>query len=311
MSTWSEYFWGYSSNTPTEPELSGLPEYNTFNGLDPKFQVTTEHDPDHIFPEELDLVEQVRNQVPGAANWPIRYILIFLFARRHSVPHSVNLLTKHINWLKTMGFPEISVDNPYPFTPDQLTPEEREYALFGGHTLYRHGLVDKHNRLLQYIRMRCWFGGRIPMHRYVSTVIWWYYYTWQFIPLSIHRNGMAVAVDMTDMGWANVDISSDVHQFITNALTGFPGRMRQCWIVNPNWALSTAMSFLKLVLSAKVLGRMRPVVQDVLLDEIPRENIPVDLGGDWVPDLKREWYFKVLELDQKEREEREKKKNNV
>jgi len=203
-----------------------------------------------------------------------------------------------------MGFAEVDEENPYPFTPVELTESERQYAIFGGHTLYRHGIVDKHDRLLQYIRMRCWFSGRIEMKKYIATVLWWYYYTFQFVPLKIHRNGMTVVVDMTGMGWANVDLSTDVQRFISTALTGLPGRMRQCWIVNPNWLLSTAWAFLRLILSSKILSRMQPVSQDVLLREIERENIPKDLGGEWEPDLMTEWYEKVFEMDQMAREER-------
>jgi len=203
-----------------------------------------------------------------------------------------------------MGFEKITSTNLYPFIPEELTEAERQYAIFGGHTLYRHNLVDKHNRLLQYIRTRYWIPGKIPMKKYVSCVLWWYYYTFQFVPLSIHRQGMVVVVDMTDMGWANMDFSTDVQNFIVNALTGLPGRLRTCWIVNPNWVLSTAMSFLKLVLSAKVLSRMSSMTHDALPNEIEIENIPKDLGGTWEPDLLKEWYEKVHELDQSAREEK-------
>jgi len=302
--TWSEYFWGTEdSSLPTEPapppaEIeNALPDYKTLNDLPPQFQLTPEHDPNYIFPAEIDLIREVRSQVPQAENYPERFILIFLFSRRHSVPHSVKLLAKHLDMLKSMGFPEVTEDSPYPFTADMLTDTEKHWAINVGPTLYKHILVDKQGRLLQYIRPRNWVQGRIKMQRYISTIIWWYYYTFQHVPLSVHRNGMSVVVDMKDMGWSNLDFSSDVQHFISSALSCFPGRMRHSWIVNANWIFSTAWALAKLVLSTKVISRMHQVDLGGLEEVIEKDLIPKDLGGDWEPDVEREWYDRVLELD--------------
>jgi len=318
MSTWSEYFWGtsYNNNAPDDslpppPEIEPLPSFETFNGLAPQFQVTEEHDPNHIFPEEFELIEKVRSQVPEAQHYPAKYILIFLFARRHSVPHSVKLLLKHLEWLKKLGLPSVTEDNPYPFKADQLTEEERQVAIREGPLLYRHMMTDKHNRLLQYVRVRCWFQGRISVNRYISMVIWWYYYSFKHVPLRIHRNGMAVVIDMRDMGWANLDFSTDVQQFITTALTCFPGRMRQAWIVNPNWIFSTAWALVKMVLSTKVLSRMQQLPVECLPNEVDVAFIPKDLGGEWEPDPQKEWYDKSFELDRIAKEEEDKRKNDI
>jgi len=261
--------------------------------------VTSDYDFDYIFPREYELIEEVRKQVPDVAKWPDRYILIFLFARRHSVSHTVKLLNKHIQYSHSMGFKEITEDNLYPFTPDQLTEEEFKLSLLEGPLAYKHILVDKHNRLLQIVRPRFWIHGRINMKKYVSFVFWWYYYSWQHVPLSTHRNGMAVIIDMTNMGWSNLDFSADVQNFISNALTCFPGRMRQAWLVNPGWILNTSLTLLSYILSAKVMSRMETVTLASLLDKVDKQYLPVDLGGYWVIDLKKDWYDKVLELDQK------------
>jgi hypothetical protein len=313
MSTWSEYFWGTKANPVNPPDNLGdlpppvvnakpdveesLPQYNTFNGLAPEFQVTVEHDPDYIFPREYELIEEVRKQVPGVAKWPPRYILVFLFARRHSVSHSIKLLNKHLQYLESMGFPEISEENLYPFTPDQLSPEELKLALYEGPLLYKHILLDKHERILQVVRPRCWVYGRLSMKKYVAFVLWWYYYTWQHVPLKYHRNGMSVVIDMANMGWSNLDYSVDVQKFITNAITCFPGRMRQAWIVNSGWILSTALTLLSYILSAKIMARMIPVSTESLIEKVEKQYLPTELGGDWIPDVKKDWYDKVFELD--------------
>eukprot|EP01124_Arcella_intermedia_P017898 TRINITY_DN24880_c0_g1_i1.p1 TRINITY_DN24880_c0_g1~~TRINITY_DN24880_c0_g1_i1.p1 ORF type:complete len:309 (+),score=31.72 TRINITY_DN24880_c0_g1_i1:115-1041(+) len=299
MSTWTEFIWGKSESAAnTTADIENLPEYDTFNGLAPKFQVGPELDPNHIFEEELALVEEVRKLVPESVNYPSRYILIFLFARRHSVPHSVKLLTKHLRWLKSLGLPEVTNESPYPFTPDQLTTEERHWAISEGPLIYRHALYDKRGRLLQFVRPRNWIKGRISLNRYVSTVVWWYYYSFRHVPLAVHRNGISVVIDMKDMGWASLDFSSEMQQFITTATSCLPGRMRQSWIVNANWILNTAWSLLKLIMSEKLLARMQVFEISNLSDEIEKQYILKDLGGDWEPNLMVEWYEKVFELDQ-------------
>jgi len=318
MSTWSEYLFGWKSNgaeqqqpqpppgapptnivvTGKPPEIENdLPEYGTFNSLAPEFQVTDDHDPDYIYPREYELIEEVKKQVPDVRNWPAKFVLIFLFARRHSIPHTIKLLKKHLAYLESMGFAPISEDNLYPFTPEQLTEEEFKHCIIDGPLAWKHIMIDKHQRILQIVRPRCWIYGRLPMKRYISFVLWWYYYTFQHVPLKYHRNGVAVIVDMTSMGWSNLDFSSDVQHFITNALTCFPGRMRQAWLVNSGWILSSCLTLLSYVLSPKIMARMQPVTIDVLMEKVDKQYIPADLGGNWVPDFKKEWFDKVKELD--------------
>jgi hypothetical protein len=318
MASWYEYFWGSSAKTDGNappppppngdefippkpvvdkpPEIENLPEYNTFNSLAPEFQLTPDNDLDHIFPREYELIEEVRRQVPAVARWPARFILVFLFARRHSIPHTVKLLNKHIAYCQHMGFREINEDNLYPFTPDQLTEEEFKIA-FEGALIYKHLLLDKHNRILQIVRPRNWVQGRINMKRYVSFVFWWHYYSWQHIPLAYHRNGIAVIIDMTNMGWANLDFSADAQNFITSAVTCFPGRMRQAWLVNSGWILNTSLTLLSYIISAKVMSRMVTVTQETLFENIDKQYVPAELGGTWVYDYRKDWYDAVLELD--------------
>jgi hypothetical protein len=323
MATWYDYFWGTkSSPAPSNPPHSQadyippetvvakpqeieeqLPEYKTFNSLAPEFQVTEDHDPDYIYPREFELIAEVRRLCPGVAKWPDRYILVFLFARRHSVPHTIKLLNKHLAYLDSLACSEITKDNLYPFTPDLLTEEEFKLSLLEGPLVYKHVLVDKHKRLLQIVKPSNWIYGRISMKKYVCFVLWWYYYSWQHVPLCIHRNGIAVIVDMTNMGWSNLDFSADVQQFLTNALSCFPGRMRQAWLVNAGWILNTSLTLLSYILSAKLMSRMVTVSQEGLFEKVDKQYIPVDLGGNWKPDLRKEWYEKVLELDANKREQ--------
>jgi hypothetical protein len=292
-----------NSGCQTQEIEEQLPEYKTFNSLAPEFQVTEDHDPDYIYPREFELIAEVRRLCPGVAKWPDRYILVFLFARRHSVPHTIKLLNKHLAYLDSLGCSEITKDNLYPFTPDLLTEEEFKLSLLEGPLVYKHVLVDKHKRLLQIVKPSNWIYGRISMKKYVCFVLWWYYYSWQHVPLCIHRNGIAVIVDMTNMGWSNLDFSADVQQFLTNALSCFPGRMRQAWLVNAGWILNTSLTLLSYILSAKLMSRMVTVSQEGLFEKVDKQYIPVDLGGNWKPDLRKEWYEKVLELDANKREQ--------
>lgn len=69
----------------------------TFNDLDKRFQLSPEHDPNHVFPEEMEMVRQMRDELSKDFRAEIeaatdKFLLTFLFARRHKVKESVELL---------------------------------------------------------------------------------------------------------------------------------------------------------------------------------------------------------------------------
>jgi len=50
---------------------------------DERFQLTPDHDPEHIFPEELDMVATLRQRIPELKFYSDKWIVFFLCARRH------------------------------------------------------------------------------------------------------------------------------------------------------------------------------------------------------------------------------------
>ena len=52
---------------------------------DPRFQLTDKHDAEHIFPEEHEMIAELRNRIPLLRFYSEKFIVYFLCARRHDV----------------------------------------------------------------------------------------------------------------------------------------------------------------------------------------------------------------------------------
>jgi hypothetical protein len=86
----------------------------TFNDLDPKFQLTPELDLDHIFPEEYEMVAELRKRVPDLMWYSEKMIVVFLCARRHDLDETQDLIQKYLDKKKELGYrwkcPEVTSD---------------------------------------------------------------------------------------------------------------------------------------------------------------------------------------------------------
>jgi len=83
----------------------------TFNRLDARFQLQEHHDDNHIFEEEYSLIEEVRSELKKSRTPELaqeidqlsdKFVLVFLFARRHSVPDTVKLLENYLQKRKVI-----------------------------------------------------------------------------------------------------------------------------------------------------------------------------------------------------------------
>lgn len=87
---------------------------NTLNKLDEKFQITEKHDPDHIFPEELEYIKQLREEFPDLQFYSDKWIVYFLCARRHDLDEVRELLGKFLKMRTDYGWrtsmPDIYTD---------------------------------------------------------------------------------------------------------------------------------------------------------------------------------------------------------
>lgn len=76
----------------------------TFNSLDEKYQLKPEHDDNHIFPEEYELIAELRKKRPELEKETDKFLCVFLFARRHNLDDTLELLDKYNKKKKELGF---------------------------------------------------------------------------------------------------------------------------------------------------------------------------------------------------------------
>ena len=81
----------------------------TFNRLDHRFQLTDEHDDEHIFPEEYEMIKQLREKYPVLKEFSDKKIVCFLCARRHKMSEVEILVQRHLKKREELG---IDKDHP-------------------------------------------------------------------------------------------------------------------------------------------------------------------------------------------------------
>jgi len=114
----------------------------TFNSLDERFQLKPEHDDNHIFPEELELISELRKRRPELEKETDKFLCVFLFARRHILDDTVELLDKYMKKRRELGFD---------VNPPSIKDETLRKHIEAGIILKQKFAVDNHNRLLHFI----------------------------------------------------------------------------------------------------------------------------------------------------------------
>jgi hypothetical protein len=76
----------------------------TANRLDERFQITPEHDPDHIFDEEKEMINRLREEIEDCRFYSDKWICYFLFARRHNYDAVKELLSKYLQTRRDFGW---------------------------------------------------------------------------------------------------------------------------------------------------------------------------------------------------------------
>jgi len=63
-----------------------------------------DHDPDHIFPEELEMIAELRKRMPVLQFYSDKFLVYFLCARRHDIDEVETLLQRYIEVMKEFKF---------------------------------------------------------------------------------------------------------------------------------------------------------------------------------------------------------------
>ena len=78
----------------------------TFNDLEPRFQIHSHHDENHIFPEEYEMIKRLRQEFPPLQKWKDKKIVWYLCSRRHDFEQVRKIVSNHLTLLKKFGIDE-------------------------------------------------------------------------------------------------------------------------------------------------------------------------------------------------------------
>jgi len=245
----------------------------TFNQLDERFQLNPEHDPNHIFEEEYEMIKELRKN-PSFSSFDDKFLATFLCARRHKMDEVKELLTRHIQVRDKLGF-------------DKTPPSYEDVKHFLGKSNVRvNGYYDIHNRMVYYY----FIEYDLPKERETQTfwkfAFWDCYDTIQNEPLSVLRNGSIFIVDMQNFGWKNLDLSSKGREINQSLTSVFPRRIRALYVVNAGTLFKAAMKFANLVLPKKLIKRIKVVTAEELSQIIPNQTLHPKYGGSLKVEMK-------------------------
>jgi len=262
----------------------------TFNQLDERFQLQAHHDPNHIFPEEYEMIKELRKRRPELEKESDKFLCVFLFARRHNIDETIVLLDSYLAKRKELGF---DVNPPNPLKSDTLRKH-----LESGVIMKVKGGLDKHERILHYV----WIAKDKPKERHINVLyeygFWETHYQLQTESLKTWRNGSCLVIDFKGFGLNNVDLSPKGIEF-SKALSGvFPKRIRKVFVLNGGWLLKLISEAAKLVLNKKLSERLEISNVEGLRNLVPVEWLMADYGGKCNMSVK-EWVQEVLRDEEK------------
>mmetsp|Transcript_4702 Transcript_4702/g.6560 ORF Transcript_4702/g.6560 Transcript_4702/m.6560 type:complete len:293 (+) Transcript_4702:72-950(+) len=238
----------------------------TFNRLDHRFQLTDEHDDDHIFPEEYEMIKQLRDKFSALKDWSDKKIVCFLCARRHKMAEVVVLISRHLKKKEELG-----IDAEHP-----LTSKDAWKVMQNGSVIYWPDCVDKHERIVQYYKIGKDDPKATSLEDKYRMMFWECDYLCNNRKLKHLRNGLLVVVDMKDFKLSNLDFSNGKE--INDAMTGvFPRRIRKFVVINGGIMLRAAVKAAKLILSKKMMKRVE-ILED-LSSIVAPQNILAEYGG--------------------------------
>lgn len=269
-----------------EKDKNKSEKVETFNSLDERFQLKPEHDDNYIFPEELELIQELRRRRPELQAETDKFLCVFLFARRHNLDDTIELLDKYNKKRRELGFD---------VKPPSIKDETLRKHIEQGMILKQKFSVDNHNRLLHYI----YVAKDKPKERPITTLyaygFWETSYQIQTETLRTWRDGSTFVVDFKGFGLSNIDLSPKGIEY-SKALSGlYPKRIRKVYLLNGGWLLKLISEGAKLVLSKKLCDRVEMTTPEGLAKAIPEQWLLAEYNGpntftsaDWVEGIKED-----------------------
>eukprot|EP01130_Rhizamoeba_saxonica_P001871 TRINITY_DN11698_c0_g1_i1.p1 TRINITY_DN11698_c0_g1~~TRINITY_DN11698_c0_g1_i1.p1 ORF type:complete len:315 (+),score=82.49 TRINITY_DN11698_c0_g1_i1:25-969(+) len=276
-------------------------DFDTFNGLPQRFQLTEDHDPNHIFEQEYELISTLREEMEQLEHYTDRFILAMLILRKYEIDGAIEELQMYFDLLEELELPLANHgSNPVNMKEHLIDP-----GLFdSGDFLYKPGLCDNYGRVLIYKIMKKY----VPAMDSIFRTLWFWHDIIEALPFSQIRNGFTVVTDLKGLGMKNWDFSSSGRKKQSKIMNNFPGRLRSFYVVNAGFVFRPLMAFCKVIFKAKIISRVSTIDTKVLKEHIPLENIPVKYGGEWEVDMKSQWLDVKLEEFEKRNAKKKRKR---
>jgi hypothetical protein len=257
----------------------------TANKLDERFQLTDKHDREHIFPEELEMVKQLRSEIPDLRFYSDKWIVYFLCARRHEITAVKELLVKYLKMREEYGWrtclPDIHTDTHKDMRNDSTSHNHtnplRQFLInppFASSTdLMYHmpGMVDNQGRLvIHFYLARSRPHGR-PLAHMLAFAMWEVDYLVETETLAHLRNGTIWVCNMDGFSiMKNLDMSADGRKWSSTVSGSFPNRIRGAWIIKTGWLARAILAAGKVLFPKKIAKRFAVVKDSELVNMAPK-----------------------------------------
>mmetsp|Transcript_15939 Transcript_15939/g.22178 ORF Transcript_15939/g.22178 Transcript_15939/m.22178 type:complete len:369 (-) Transcript_15939:96-1202(-) len=237
----------------------------TFNRLDERFQLQDHHDPEHIFPEEYEMIKVIRDKYPETATYSDKALCMFLCARRHVMEDVFVLVERHLKKRK-----ELKLDTR------SATVEEAWKVLKTGQVFKFKHCIDKHERLVIWGKFAAIEPKMTTTEEKLISLYWEVDHVLKTEPLRYIRNGMIMIIDVAGGAMRNLETSKELNEAMTGVL---PRRIRKMYVLNGGFLIRMLMQAGKYILPKKLMKRVELLDMDQLRDLVPPEWLLKEYGG--------------------------------
>jgi len=216
------------------------------------------------------MMKEMRQHDPKFENLDDRILITFLFARRHDVKASIELLDRHITIRDRLGF-------------NHHMPVKEECKELMGAGFRKNRTSDKYGRMIYYYFIEFNFPTKC-IDDYWRFFFWDCYNTINNESVSTLRNGSVVILDMKNFGWRNIDLSKQGREINQSMSSNFPKRVRAIYVINYGLLFQAALFAARLIIPKKILKRVHIITLEELKDLISEEYLHPKYGGKLVLD---------------------------
>jgi len=245
-----------------------------FNRLDKRFQLTSEHPDDHVFPEEMEIVVKLRETEPRCRILSDKMMLTFVFCRRHIFVEVLEVLR---NFFAMADRQDIDLENPPACDdPDVKSVISGERS---GWSLHRTGAVDIHNRMVYYyIGAKDNARDRPPRITY-KFLFWELFNFVEHEKLSSIRNGQVAVIDTEDITLKAISLTDESKQLMKDIQGTFPKRNHEWVVIDAGIGFRLIWTIGKVLLSKKMKKRVKLISSEELRTLVPVEVLHPKWGG--------------------------------